>query len=380
VYGLNTETPRYEVHWPNGAENYPSARQLLTALHNGRDPRVTFNRYFRTDRLVDVDAGPTVFDLFATPESRAAFRREPKITQPRPKPVPQGTRHRCPASAGRWYRPSQAVAAAFTTLALFGSLDIAQAEPAHNVIIVPAFAWADYPVEPMLTVVTPTKVKPAGGISIAPHLLGIDLAARGHEVRKLLYKGFGARLARRGYEVEDVLQEVYKGLIARNRGRCPFDPRKSSFGHYVHMVCGCIVSNYERKMARVRENEQVGVYAPNIVWNESEDYGGMTDAALAATTMSGGDHPVSGNLSVESRIGTDRAFKSLLSVIEAHALDEMGHRRPEADLAARCLPLIYEGHQRGEIAKLLKMDTSRVGKALSFLRHATISWQANGLA
>ena len=89
--------------------------------------------------------------------------------------------------------------------------------------------------------------------------LGIDLGKRFGEVRKLLLAGYGDRLARSGWDVEDVLQDVYLGLLTRNRGTCPWDPEKSSFGHYVHMVCGCIVSNYGRKVNRVRDREHIGM-------------------------------------------------------------------------------------------------------------------------
>lgn len=90
---------------------------------------------------------------------------------------------------------------------------------------------------------------------------GIDLENRANEVRKLFYAGFGARCVASGYNPEDVLQEIYKGLIARNRGICPFDPRKSTFGHYVHMVCGCILANYHRKAKKTKNHETVGLYA-----------------------------------------------------------------------------------------------------------------------
>ena len=71
--------------------------------------------------------------------------------------------------------------------------------------------------------------------------LGIDLSVRGHEVRKLMWAGFGHKILRAGYDPEDVLQEVFRGLIARNKGTCPWDARKSSFGHYVHLVIGCVL-------------------------------------------------------------------------------------------------------------------------------------------
>ena len=85
--------------------------------------------------------------------------------------------------------------------------------------------------------------------------LGIDLHKRGHEVRKLMYAGFGLRIARSGYDPEEVLQEVYRGILVRNEGKCPFDVRKSSFGHYVHMVIECVLNNYHRKEQRKRHHE-----------------------------------------------------------------------------------------------------------------------------
>lgn len=95
--------------------------------------------------------------------------------------------------------------------------------------------------------------------------LGIDLGARGHEVRKLFYAGFGRKVARMGYDPEDVLQEVYQGILVRNEGRCPFDPRKSSFGHYVHMVCNGRVLNYHRKHSRINHHEVYGSRGPDGV-------------------------------------------------------------------------------------------------------------------
>jgi hypothetical protein len=71
----------------------------------------------------------------------------------------------------------------------------------------------------------------------------------------LFFAGFGHRVIRHGYDPEEVLQEVYRGLLVRNKGKCPFDARKSSFGHYVHMVSECILNNYHRKQSRHREKE-----------------------------------------------------------------------------------------------------------------------------
>lgn len=78
--------------------------------------------------------------------------------------------------------------------------------------------------------------------------LGIDLAIRGNEVRKLFYAGrFTGTLLREGIDPEEFLQEVYRGILARNLGACPWDVKKSSFGHYVHIVIRCVLSNYLRR-------------------------------------------------------------------------------------------------------------------------------------
>jgi DNA-directed RNA polymerase specialized sigma24 family protein len=83
--------------------------------------------------------------------------------------------------------------------------------------------------------------------ALRPDGRGIDLAKRGDEVRKLFYAAFARGLVRDGFDPEEALQEVYKGLLSRNRGSCPFDVSKSSFGHYVHIVARCVLANFVRK-------------------------------------------------------------------------------------------------------------------------------------
>lgn len=101
--------------------------------------------------------------------------------------------------------------------------------------------------ETLSRVLSPTILRRA----VKPRVkLGIDLAVRGIEVRKLFYAAFARGLARDGYDPEDALQEVYRGILARNNGTCPFDARKSSFGHYVHIVTKCVLANWIRKERR----------------------------------------------------------------------------------------------------------------------------------
>ena len=86
--------------------------------------------------------------------------------------------------------------------------------------------------------------------------LGIDLALRGNEVRKLFYAGgFTGVLLREGIDPDEFLQEVYRGILARNKGTCPWDVKKSSFGHYVHIIIRCVLSNYLRR-ERLRDSRE----------------------------------------------------------------------------------------------------------------------------
>lgn len=98
--------------------------------------------------------------------------------------------------------------------------------------------------------------------------IGIDLTNRYEEVRKIIYKGFKARILASGFDLEDVVQEICLGLVVRNNGKCPWDARKSSFGHYIHMVTSCLLANYHRKEVRRPErhadvlssDHELGVY------------------------------------------------------------------------------------------------------------------------
>lgn len=140
-----------------------------------------------------------------------------------------------------------------------------------------------------------------GSLTVAQHLralsveydggrggreLGIDLGARWGEVRKLFYAGgFMGTLLREGIDPEEFLQEVFAGLAVRNRGKCPWDARKSSFGHYVHIVMRGVLSNYLRKVRRAKEyvtltatGEAPNVAAPST--HGEDDVRPTWDAAL----------------------------------------------------------------------------------------------------
>lgn len=83
---------------------------------------------------------------------------------------------------------------------------------------------------------------------------GFLLEKKWLDVRKIFYKKFLRKALAFGLDPEDALQEIYTGILIRNKGKGKFDGSKSSFSHYVYMVCNCILSNLgERK--RRSQNE-----------------------------------------------------------------------------------------------------------------------------
>jgi len=207
---------------------------------------------------------------------------------------------------------------------------------------------------PDLTVEKPTlriKTSPALSIASAP---GIDLAKRGHEVRKLFYAGFGRRVIKYGYDPDDVLQEIYKGLLVRNQGKCPFDPTKSSFGHYVHMVCGCIVSNYRRRYSRLSRNEQFGVMTVD---------GTMEDVSCADIAVEDAEQ--------ESVAEASSATNALAEMVQREAwVRDMDPR-----VAQLCMGLLVQGYRKSEIAEKIGESPNLVARMLRMIREVASPWR-----
>ena len=154
---------------------------------------------------------------------------------------------------------------------------------------------------------------------------GIDLAKRGHEVRKLLYAGFGFRMARAGYDPEEVLQEVYRGILVRNQGKCPFDGQKSSFGHYVHMVISCVLSNYHRKMSKHRSIEGS--------WEDLAE--GVRGFVSEGGSLTGG---------LWGRSPDEETDEQALSVLSARVRSSILLSEVDRERALLVLPLVQRGY------------------------------------
>jgi len=202
---------------------------------------------------------------------------------------------------------------------------------------------------------TPRLVPQGNDISIRnTEHLGIDLVKRGHEVAKIFYAGFGNKLMAAGVDPEDVLQEVYRGILVRNRGECPWDPAKSSFGHYVHMVCSCIISNYFRHENRKNAMEQTGV-----VGRTSE--GTLVDVASDDALL-----PSKGVLGPQEDLGV---LKDLLDYVQIHGSVEL-RKHPEV------LILMREGYNRIEIAQRTGLPTVVVSRVYKGMQNLVLQWSS----
>lgn len=186
---------------------------------------------------------------------------------------------------------------------------------------------------------------------------GIDLANRGVEVAKLFFAGLKNLATSGQLSLEDALQEVYKGLLIRNKGKCPWDPNKSSFSHYVHMVARQLLLNMMRKETRVRRI-QPGVMAySNGQWQEVD---------VAAADFE--DQKANFN---NSGAGMCEVVDSLARFI---ALGPKGHSRDGRN-AIFAIPLMVEGRGRSEIAEILGIPKLHASAALKCLREQAALWR-----
>ena len=101
--------------------------------------------------------------------------------------------------------------------------------------------------------------------------LGIDVEKHKDDIKNLFYKRQGQSLLKKGVNTEELLQEIYKGILIRNRGTCPFDPDKSAMSTYIVMVVDCITMNYMNKYNRTHERETTG-YEDDVASSYSASY------------------------------------------------------------------------------------------------------------
>jgi hypothetical protein len=163
----------------------------------------------------------------------------------------------------------------------------------------------------------------------------------------LFMAGFGWRVAKLGYDPDDVLQEVYKGLLIRNNGKCPWDRTKASLGHYVHMVTGCILSNYTRKHERIKSRELIGMRGAD---GDYHDVAEILAGEIIYTADVG-----SGNITALDDI--------IKWILERTDLDD-----ESTEALIRIVPLLIEGWSKREIAKEMGVGRKEIEGLLGVLR------------
>ena len=206
---------------------------------------------------------------------------------------------------------------------------------------------------------TPALILSSKSLTIEYQQFGIDLMKRGHEVAKLFYAGFASKLMGAGLDPDDVLQEVYRGILVRNKGKCPWDPHKSSFGHYVHMVANCVISNYFRHENRKNSMEQTGIRGRIV----SE---GMVDVAS--------DNAVVGLCPTVSGGGEDAvALQDLLKYV-------MGHGGHEARVHTDVLLMMLQGYNRIEVAKRTELSSATISRLFKTFQGLVLKWDADSIS
>lgn len=329
------------VCWADGTyREYANAHQMLLAFY-GRRPPVTFDKYFRLGRFNKRGAalpdGGDVLSLF-----RGQMRVRPEL----------GLNLR----AGRRTRRRGNAVQPAIEVDLYSLGLLTKSEQTEVIDTADLTTWIE-------------AAREAASVTLAPPVvLGIDLEARGHEVRKLLFAGFGRRIQREGYDPEDVLQEVYRGILARNNGRGAFDSRRSGFGHYVHMVCNSIWLNYRRKQRRRRDHEQVGMHG---VDPDTGDWTTNMDAALAAQEAVDGGDTMHGSCGrPDAPAATVRAWDSMAAYLRT-----VPGRAQIRNIAIAILPYLEHGLSKRDLAATVGSKVRDVNKAIAWLQDVAPGWR-----
>jgi DNA-directed RNA polymerase specialized sigma24 family protein len=335
VYQALTGETRYELGEGSSRTDHGSVRSLLKEIY-GHETSLTFDRYFRVGKYRQrgrASGSADILTLLGTDGSTIAV---------------DGM-----LEGGGWQTPVVVDESRDDMAELLRVLD---ADLQH----------ADSRIRPTREMATAFDDHFALTLDRLEGRVGIDLGSasgrggartRADEVRKLLWAGFAGKMLSQGYDAEDVLQEVYRGLLVRDKGRCPWDARKSTFGHYVHMVVGCVLTNYHRKQVRRVDRNAVSL----DVGTDGEDREDMGQYGVQPI-WSGSD------------AGDRMALGGLLRFLEGRA----GDGSAEGRLGQEILPLVASGHTRAEIADEIGSKPAMVSRALTWLRKQAASWAGEG--
>jgi hypothetical protein len=192
--------------------------------------------------------------------------------------------------------------------------------------------------------------------------LGIDLAQRKHEVDCLVLKFHRRRIRKNGWLEEDALAEVYLAIEIRNHGRCPFDERKSSFGHYVLMVANQTLS---RLFGR-EETQKRAKAAVRALYIASD--GSMAQKSAVTSTQSTGEAPRPGaqhkGMGSAATQPQDFAIRDLFHLLEGQG----------KTVEAETLWYLAQGCSLVDVATFTGWDYERVRAAARVVRREVATW------
>jgi RNA polymerase sigma factor (sigma-70 family) len=84
--------------------------------------------------------------------------------------------------------------------------------------------------------------------------LGIDVRAKYNDIRKIV----GSHLYSSKLDAEDLMQDVVLAILKKNGTPSAFDPKKSSFSHYVFLIASNVLRTALLKQRRWNRNQRVG--------------------------------------------------------------------------------------------------------------------------
>jgi DNA-directed RNA polymerase specialized sigma24 family protein len=323
---------------------YTSARQMVASFF-GHDVHMPFDRYFRLGRYRKSGRASGSANLLTLLDvHEGGSKKTPIVVHGGELKVPQKTRISVdPTLRGGSNSPDAAVS---------------EFVEAMGEDLLPLEAFIE-PTEEMKAVFDKAiileldRLDDVVGIELGDKSLRKGVVYRADEVRKLLWRGFAGKMLSQGYDPEDVLQEIYRGLLVRNKGTCPWDARKSTFGHYVYLVIGCVLTNYHRKQVRRIDKDALSLTMKNKNGEELADIGQFGSCKIHDG----------------SELGDMLAIDDLSKYLET-----LPDATPEALLGREILSLVASGHQRGEIVRETGRKPSLVSRALAWLRRQTALW------
>lgn len=338
-----TGDTNYEVGFPSGKRTFSSARKMISEFY-GHDVHMPFDRYFRLGKYRpqrrQATGGANLLQLLdqknpsnppITVHTNSEVPKKPlqktQISVSKPKSGVKTKKNSSDSEVDEFFRAMKA--------------EMSEPEGVGEKIEEQWTPEMDAAFEKALNL----------ELDRIEERVGIDLAGRGHEVRKLLFAGFTGKMLSRGYDPEDVLQEIYRGLLVRNKGKCPWDKRKSSFGHYVYMVISCVLTNYHRK-----ESKQV-----------------IRDAKPLEVRNEEGEELPSSYGSVAIHHGTELGEQMALNALNRY-LRDLPDTSPEAQVGRTLLPYVTLGCTRREIVAETGHKETVVSRGLAWVRRQVALW------